>query len=61
MTEVLDMADTLAGFADRLRTLRKQKNLSQTELGQQADCTTCKIACNNDPLRGFFRVQFRPL
>ena len=36
MTEVLDMADTLAGFADRLRTLRKQKNLSQTELGQQA-------------------------
>jgi len=36
MTEVLDMADTLAGFADRLRSLRKQKNLSQTELGQQA-------------------------
>jgi len=21
----------------------------------------CKIACNNDPLRGVFRVQFRPL
>ena len=21
----------------------------------------CKIACNNDPLRGDFRVQFRPL
>src|SRR5665213_2816103 len=20
----------------------------------------CKIACNNDPLRGVFRVQFRP-
>ncbi len=36
MTEVLDMADTLAGFAERLRSLRKQKNLSQTELGQQA-------------------------
>lgn len=28
------MADTLDGFAERLRTLRKQKNLSQTELGQ---------------------------
>ena len=36
VTEVLDMADELAGFAERLRTLRKQKNLSQTELGQQA-------------------------
>ncbi len=36
MTEVLDMVDTLAGFAERLRSLRKQKNLSQTELGQQA-------------------------
>lgn len=30
------MADTLAGFANRLRSLRKQKNLSQTELGQRA-------------------------
>lgn len=35
-TKVLDMADTLDGFAERLRTLRKQKNLSQTELGQLA-------------------------
>ena len=21
----------------------------------------CKIACNNDPLRGVFRFQYRPL
>jgi len=32
-TEVLDMAEKLEGFAQRLRDLRKQKNLSQTELG----------------------------
>lgn len=37
VTETLDMADTSDGFADRLRTLRKQKNLSQTELGKLAD------------------------
>lgn len=36
-TEALDMTETLEGFAARLRTLRKQKNLSQTELGQLAD------------------------
>lgn len=30
------MADILEGFAARLRMLRKQKNLSQTELGQLA-------------------------
>jgi transcriptional regulator with XRE-family HTH domain len=36
VTEVLDMADTPDGFSERLRTLRKQKNLSQTELGQLA-------------------------
>lgn len=30
------MAETLEGFAQRLRELRKQKNLSQTELGQLA-------------------------
>lgn len=30
------MADTLDGFAKRLRDLRKQKNLSQTELGELA-------------------------
>ncbi len=35
-TEKLDMADILEGFAARLRTLRKQKNLSQTELGKLA-------------------------
>jgi transcriptional regulator with XRE-family HTH domain len=33
---VLDMAETLEGFAQRLRELRKNKNLSQTELGQLA-------------------------
>jgi transcriptional regulator with XRE-family HTH domain len=33
---VLDMAETLEGFAQRLRELRKGKNLSQTELGQLA-------------------------
>jgi len=36
-TEVLDMADVSNTFAERLRTLRKQKNLSQTELGKLAD------------------------
>ena len=36
VTEVLDMADMQDGFSERLRTLRKQKNLSQTELGQLA-------------------------
>jgi hypothetical protein len=25
------------------------------------DAAACKFACNNDPLRGDFRVQFRPL
>jgi transcriptional regulator with XRE-family HTH domain len=34
VTGVLDMAETLEGFAQRLRELRKSKNLSQTELGQ---------------------------
>jgi len=33
---VLDMAETLEGFAQRLRELRKSTNLSQTELGQLA-------------------------
>jgi transcriptional regulator with XRE-family HTH domain len=33
---VLDMAETREGFAQRLRELRKSKNLSQTELGQLA-------------------------
>jgi transcriptional regulator with XRE-family HTH domain len=36
-TEALDMAAMLDGFAERLRTLRKQKNLSQTELGHLAE------------------------
>lgn len=31
------MAEKLEGFAQRLRELRKQKNLSQTELGQLAE------------------------
>lgn len=30
------MAEPMTGFAERLRTLRKQKDLSQTELGQRA-------------------------
>ena len=30
------MADISEGFAERLRSLRKQKNLSQTELGKLA-------------------------
>jgi transcriptional regulator with XRE-family HTH domain len=33
---VLDMSELLEGFAQRLRELRKSKNLSQTELGQLA-------------------------
>jgi transcriptional regulator with XRE-family HTH domain len=37
VTGVLDMADVLEGFALRLRELRKQKNLSQTELGHLAE------------------------
>lgn len=36
VTGVLDMAETMDGFAQRLRELRKHKNLSQTELGQLA-------------------------
>ena len=36
-TNTLDMADKLEGFAERLRSLRKQKNLSQTELGKLAE------------------------
>jgi transcriptional regulator with XRE-family HTH domain len=35
-TEALDMTDMLDDFAARLRALRKQKNLSQTEMGQLA-------------------------
>ena len=31
------MTETLEGFAQRLRDLRKQKNLSQTELGHLAE------------------------
>ena len=31
-----DMAKLTVGFAQRPRALRKQKNLSQTELGQRA-------------------------
>lgn len=34
--EMLDMTEVLDGFAQRLRELRKQKSLSQTELGQLA-------------------------
>lgn len=34
--EVLDMTDTADDFSERLRTLRKQKKLSQTELGKLA-------------------------
>lgn len=37
VTEMLDMNENLDGFAARLRALRKQKNLSQTELGQLAE------------------------
>ncbi|MGH7103377.1 MAG: helix-turn-helix domain-containing protein [Acetobacteraceae bacterium] len=33
---MLDLAEPPAGYAERLRTLRKQKNLSQTERGQRA-------------------------
>jgi len=36
VTEVLDMTVPPAGFAARLRALRKQKDISQTELGQRA-------------------------
>lgn len=36
-TETLDMAENITGFAERLRSLRKQKNLSQTEQGQLAE------------------------
>ena len=35
-TEALDMANIADSFAERLRSLRKQKNLSQTELGKLA-------------------------
>ncbi|MBK7898259.1 MAG: helix-turn-helix transcriptional regulator [Betaproteobacteria bacterium] len=36
MTEMRDMTEILDGFAQRLKELRKQKNLSQTDLGQLA-------------------------
>jgi transcriptional regulator with XRE-family HTH domain len=36
VTGVLDMTEMLEGFAQRLRELRKHKNLSQTELGALA-------------------------
>jgi transcriptional regulator with XRE-family HTH domain len=36
MTEVLDMTGPPEGFAGRLRALRKQKDISQTELGLRA-------------------------
>lgn len=36
-TEALDMAEIAEGFSERLRSLRKQKNLSQTELGKLAN------------------------
>jgi transcriptional regulator with XRE-family HTH domain len=35
-TEVLDMTDASSDFSERLRSLRKHKNLSQTELGKLA-------------------------
>ena len=28
---------------------------------QQTLAAGCKFACNSDPLRGVFRVQYRPL
>lgn len=37
MMEMLDTTEKLDGFAQRLRELGKQKNLSQTDLGQLAD------------------------
>lgn len=38
MTRMLDMTATIqAGFAQRLRELRRQKGLSQTELGKLAE------------------------
>lgn len=38
VTRMLDMTSTIqAGFAQRLRELRKQKGLSQTELGKLAE------------------------
>jgi transcriptional regulator with XRE-family HTH domain len=37
VTGVLDRTDILEGFAQRLRKLRKHKNLSQTELGKIAE------------------------
>ncbi len=36
VTGVLDMVDPAEGFAERVRALRKQKDISQTELGQRA-------------------------
>ncbi len=37
ITEMLHMTEKPDGFAQRLRDLRKQKNLSQTDLGQLAE------------------------
>jgi transcriptional regulator with XRE-family HTH domain len=37
MSEKLGMTEKLDGFAQRLKALRKQQNLSQTDLGQLAE------------------------
>ena len=37
------------------------EQLATRFLAELHSALKCKIACNDDPLRGDFRVQFRPL
>lgn len=46
-TEALDMGDISDGFAKRLRSLRKQKNLPQTELGKLAGLHTSTLTASS--------------
>lgn len=41
------MADIADGFAKRLRSLRKQKNLPQTELGKLAGLHTSTLTASS--------------
>jgi putative transposase len=40
--------------------VKRLKDL-EAENARLRRAVSCKIACNNDPLRGDFRVQYRPL
>jgi transposase len=43
-----------------VKTAEQQAALMLVGVRERLIRNRCKIACNNDPLRGHFRVQFRP-